>query len=271
MGRETTASHERASQAPMLDRCIAQHFRDQLKAARANAFRDAEGFQEILFVIERLGFLLTNRPKALTLGDFKPKLEKLSEKSSFANEIPERWRLLHTPIPELYEMVRIARNDALHQGAFARHLTVHAVELALILEDALMDGSNKVSDFMIRNVVVAQEWQPISFVRQEMLVNSYSYIPLLRQENGVPKWYLISDYNVARCIPSDRGAKKDRYLQTIKDALGSRDLVIEEANLCEGDTTVEKARKMLNNKPLLITHKTEVGQILGIITAFDLL
>jgi hypothetical protein len=265
------ASHDGNSHTPMLDRCVAQHFRDQLKAARANAFRDAEGFQEILFVIERLGFLITNHAKALNLGDFKPKIEKLSEKSSFAKDIPEKWRHLHTPIPELYDMVRIARNDALHQGAFARHLTVHAVELALVLEDALMDGSNKVSDFMIRSVVVAQEWQPISFVRQEMLVNSYSYIPLLRRENGTSKWYLISDYNVARCIPSDREEKKKRYLQTVNDALGRGELVIEEANLCEAETTVEKARNVLNNKPLLIAHKTEPEQILGIITAFDLL
>src|ERR1700676_5154410 len=137
------ASHDGNSHTPMLDHCVAQHFRDQLKAARANAFRDAEGFQEILFVIERLGFLITNQARALNLGDFKPKIEKLSEKSSFAKDIPEKWRHLHTPIPELYDMVRNARNDALHQGAFARHLTVHAVELALVLEDALMDGSNK--------------------------------------------------------------------------------------------------------------------------------
>ena len=255
----------------MIERCIAQHFRDELRAARANAFRDAEGFQEILFVIERLGFFLTNRPEAVTLGAFKPKIEELSEKSSLAKELSDKWRHFHTPISDLYEMVRIARNDALHQGAFARHLTVHAVELALILEDALMDGSNKVSDFMVRNVLVAHEWQPISFIRQEMLVNSYSYIPLQRQENGRPKWYLISDYHVARCIPSDRQEKKERYLQTIGSVLISGDLVIEEAHLCEAETTVEKARTMLNNKPLLVANKPELDQILGIITAFDLL
>ena len=251
--------------------CIAQHFRDQLRIARASAFRDAEGFQEILFVIERLGFMLANNPKALTLDKYKLKIQKLSENSVLAEEIPASWRHLHTPMSELYEIVRIARNDAVHQGALARHLTTHAVELALVLEDALMDGSNKVSDFMIRDVVIAHEWQPISFVRQQMLINSYSYIPLQRQKNGTPKWCLISDYNLARCIPSDRSEKKQRYLQTIKDALEIGDLEIEKVDSCEADTPVEEVRKMLNNKPLLVTHKSEPAQILGIITAFDLL
>ena len=42
-----------------------------------------------------------------------------------------------TPFSRLYDLVQDARNDALHQGAFARHLTIHAIGLALILEDAL--------------------------------------------------------------------------------------------------------------------------------------
>ena len=79
------------------------------------------------------------------------------------------------------------------------------------------------------------------------------------------------DYNLARCIPSDRSEKKQRYLQTIKDALEIGDLEIEKVDSCEADTPVEEVRKMLNNKPLLVTHKSESDQILGIITAFDLL
>ena len=97
--------------------CIAQHFRDQLRIARASAFRDAEGFQEILFVIERLGFMLTNNPKALTLDKYKPKIQKLSENSVLAEEIPASWRHLHTPMSELYEIVRIARNVIAQPGS----------------------------------------------------------------------------------------------------------------------------------------------------------
>jgi hypothetical protein len=43
----------------------------------------------------------------------------------------------------LYEELRQARSDAMHQGAHARILTDHAVELTIILEDALMPEASK--------------------------------------------------------------------------------------------------------------------------------
>jgi len=70
------ASHSSKPHTIILPPCIAQHFRDQFRIARASAFRDAEGFQEILFVIERLGFMLANNPKALTLDKYKLKIQK---------------------------------------------------------------------------------------------------------------------------------------------------------------------------------------------------
>lgn len=44
----------------------------------------------------------------------------------------------------LYDLVEQGRNEALHQGAFARHLAEHAIELALALEDALANGDRRV-------------------------------------------------------------------------------------------------------------------------------
>ena len=78
------------------------------------------------------------------------------------------------------------RNDALHQGACARHLANHAVQLALVLEDALMPSEPKVSDFMVRDAICAAHWQPISFVRQQMLANSFSYLPFCGRLTTIP-------------------------------------------------------------------------------------
>ena len=39
----------------------------------------------------------------------------------------------------LYDLVRNARNDAMHEGAFARNLAVHLVQLSVMLEDALVN------------------------------------------------------------------------------------------------------------------------------------
>ena len=79
---------------------------------------------------------------------------------------------------------QIRCNDALHQGAFARHLTIHAIDLALILEDALRSFEEpRVSDYMVRNPLFAELWQPIGFIRQQMLANSFSFLPVLKGKN----------------------------------------------------------------------------------------
>jgi hypothetical protein len=179
-----------------LDREALISFRDQLRDARASALLNTESFQELLFVVERFGFLLTKNPKATGLGDYKDAVETFAVKhSALATEIMRAW---HTPFSDLYTLVSKARNDALHQGAFARNLTKHAVQLALILEDALMDSLLTVNDYMVRNPICAYHWQPISFVRQQLLENSFSYLPVFINDG----WNLISDHSVALYLRS---------------------------------------------------------------------
>ena len=99
-----------------MEKEIALHFRDELREARAAALRDAEGFQHILFVFERLGSRLLGQIRHL--GQYKSKIVELAEKSPLAS-LPG-W---HTTFEAKYEIVRKARNAAFHQGALARHLT----------------------------------------------------------------------------------------------------------------------------------------------------
>lgn len=104
------------------------------------ALAHAEAFDEIIHTVERLGSYIEG--KQLDLGRYREALKCVAERSSLAEEIPNQFRGLLTPFSELQESVRIARNDALHQGAFAqgafaRHLTKHAIDLAIVLEDAL--------------------------------------------------------------------------------------------------------------------------------------
>lgn len=44
---------------------------------------------------------------------------------------------------------------ALHEGALARHLTVNAIELSVVLEEAIVSELHQVSDFMVRKPVCA--------------------------------------------------------------------------------------------------------------------
>ena len=102
-------------------------------------------------------------------------------------------------------MVMHGRNDALHQGAFARTLTLHLVEVALFLEDTLMAITDRnITDYMVRNPVYAYAWQPVSFVRQMMLANSFSYIPVYMKKKDTEEkvWHIIAAYHITEYLRS---------------------------------------------------------------------
>jgi hypothetical protein len=190
------------------------YFRDAFRNARAIALQDAEGFQEILFVLERFGSYRTQ--KIQDIGKYKDQIKAIAKGSPLESDIPNKWRAYHLPFSVLYKLVREARNDALHQGAFARHLTDHAIRPSLIIEDALMENGNLVSDYMVRGVVSASLWQPVSFARQQMLANSFSYLPLLTQQDGQPSWCLLSDSGIAKYLKHDR---KQRLSKSIEEGM----------------------------------------------------
>lgn len=241
------------------------YFRDAFRKARAIALQDAEGFQEILFVLERFGSYRTQ--KILDIGKYKDQINAIAVRSPLASDIPHKWRAYHLPFSVLYKSVREARNDALHQGAFARHLTDHAVQLSLIIEDALMENGNLVSDYMVRGVVSASLWQPVSFARQQMLASSFSYLPLLIQKDGRPCWHLLSDSSVAKYLQHDR---KQRLSKSIEEAMRGG-LQVEPAKKCFVDTTVADALEIFDGKLLLIIDKKQPELLIGLVTAFDFL
>ncbi len=78
----------------------ARYWRDQLVAARDAAFRDAEGFQDVLFTLEKLGQFLSG--KTGYLKTYKSAIEELASQSCLASEIPNSHRGWHTPFSDLY-------------------------------------------------------------------------------------------------------------------------------------------------------------------------
>jgi hypothetical protein len=238
-----------------------RYFRNVFCQARQAAFQDAEGFQEILFALERLGAFRSQSIGAL--GQYKDHIEEVAQMSPLALEIPVQWRGYHPPFSSLYELVRGARNDALHQGACARHLTNHAVQVSLIIEDALMSDAKLISDFMIHDVVEAKTWQPVSFVRQQMLANSFSFMPL--QQDG--DWQLLSDAALLRYLSTER---KKRMAHSIQEAIKGG-LTLDPANCCSPDEKVEEVIDRFCGTPILVVDKDPDQRLLGIVTCFDLL
>ena len=118
------------------------------------------------------------------IADYKLVLSDLASASPLAVDLPFQWPGYHTNFGALYDEMQQARNYAVHQGAHARTLTDHAVELSIILEDALMTVASTVSQFMVRNVVEAKPWHPVSYVRQQMLTHAFSYLPIFIRTPG---------------------------------------------------------------------------------------
>ena len=247
-----------------LDRCVALHFRDEFRQARLDALKNAEGYQGVLFVLERLGSYL--HPKGRSLSHYEKCVASLVKDHHPLDG--QLHRDYHIRFCRLYEMVRVGRNDALHQGAVARTLTTHSVELSMMIEDALMNINEhgaSIRDYMVRNPVCAHPWQPISFIRQTMLENSFSHLPFRMNAS----WYLISDIDIAKFRWESDG-NHDRMKETLDGVIDEID-PMPVAPVPPG-ATVHQALESAKCRgwPILVANQA-TDELLGIVTPYDLM
>jgi hypothetical protein len=243
-------------------------FRDQLRSARAVALADAEGFGTVVHSLELIGQLRLGKVKGL--GEYQKKLSELAAASPFSVEIPTRLPEYHTEFRALYEELKQARNDAVHQGAHARILTDHAVELTIILEDALMVNASKVSQFMVRNVVDAKPWHPISYVRQQMLKYAFSYIPIRLRHNE--PWSLLPDASVARYLRhGPKNERNERLARSVSSAVSTEGLLLLKAVVARPEDEIDTILDRLGEGPALIVDHEHEDTLIGVLTASDLL
>jgi hypothetical protein len=69
-----------------VERRVVLTFCDQLRQARENAFHDAEAFDEIIHVVERLGSFLFK--KIGDLGKYKDDIKEKARHSALAEDVP---------------------------------------------------------------------------------------------------------------------------------------------------------------------------------------
>lgn len=233
-----------------MDREAALHFRDQLRAARTAALRDAEAHQEIIFVLERLGAYLLGR--IANLGKYQGVIAELAEHSPVATEVPSLLPDLHATFAKKYEIARRGRNAAVHEGSFARHLAVNAVELSLVLEDAIMNDYDQVGDFMVRNPVCAHLWQPLSFIRQTMLANSFSYLPVPTGRERQPVWHAVSDFRLARYLRVNGEVSRERLMQKLSEAVDSGGFKLTPVQSCGPEERLDAVLQGPEGPPTLV-------------------
>ena len=174
------------------------YYRDQLRAGRYAALADAEGFYSICFALEALGLRLFGEKE--NLGKYQSVLlqvfNKCEDLTEFSSDFPEYFSSFYS----LFNLIKTARNDAMHTDVYARHATAAAIELCIGLETALMNEADMprtlVKDFMVKYPITVESWQPVAFARQLMLTHSFSFLPV--QLGG--RWRLISESAIAKYL-----------------------------------------------------------------------
>jgi hypothetical protein len=118
---------------------------------------------------------------------------------------------------------------------------------------------------MVKNPIIAELWQPVSFIRQQMLANSYSYLPLYAEEG----WRVVSDSAIANYLGPKTGVESRRLLATpLRDA----SILLSEAMFVDEKTPLGDALSCLVATPLLLVKNPFTpDSLLGIVAAFDLL
>ena len=250
-----------------MDREQRVYFRNMFREARAAALADAEGFQEILFAIERLGCLLLGRQG--DLGVYEDRILAFLAENG-VTVAASSGNGVHSSIRTLYGLVRDARNSALHQGAFARQLTTHSTELALAIESALTHSMSQIGDYAVLHPICASAWHPVRFVRQTMLANSFSFLPINVGTDSAPDWQLISDVALASYIRKPGTPPvKDRLQQPVGDVIRAAWISPVQPYTCATTTDVHEALSCCHGIPILVVAPG--GALLGIATPFDLL
>jgi hypothetical protein len=248
---------------------VAKSFADEFRDAREAAQRDAEGFDQIIYAIERLGSFLLGRIESLDA--YRDLICEEAGKSPLGEKDQTGFSEFHVPFEELYELVKVARNDAMHQGAFARRLTEHSIQLSLVLEDALRRGyeMNTVRNYMVRNPICGELWQPISFLRQTLLVNAFSYLPVMKDG----KWHFVADLDIAAYLGL-AVSKTDRKKRLATMLCEATSIKLRQAKCCLADTSLSQALRDLDEdpRPLLVERTAESpSEIIGILAPSDLL
>jgi len=171
----------------------------------------------------------------------------------------------------LFEVVREARNTAVHDGAWVRHLGERLAELFIILEAAIGSHMTLVKDMMVAGPTTAQPWQQLADVRRTLLLNSFSYLPVQLEETK-PAWHLLADHHLVSYLANKVGDERRTHLSKTVAAAVNDGLRLTPASTIAEDAVIESIRTMDLQTPLLVVRSTDQDQqLVGIITAFDLL
>ncbi len=250
------------------------HLRKRLQEERYKVLEDGENWLTIVQAIEAVGkaiVLSQTKPTALAkkrvngLGTLiEPLQEFIKKYHPTASQEEEDFE----DFKDLLEEVRQVRNAEVHTGASARAAAKIATTVGIYLEDTLMatSGAEKnVKAYIQKDVVRAYVWQNLDECRRQILIHSFSYLPI-KVKN---EWKMLSDANLAEYL-ADQNAK-ELWKQRVECAM-EKGLKIEPAKEVKQTDSQKCALDKMNGKAAIVTEGEEKNKdLVGIITPFDLL
>lgn len=256
------------AQTPPLQRHERLYYRDQLRAARYSALADAEGFGEICFALEALGMRLLGKKE--DLGQYGKNLSILASDSVVLTDLSKDLPQYFTHFSALYAAVRNARNDAMHTGVYARHVTSSAVELCIGLEEALMKEKKvaqmQVKDLVVKSPVSIEPWQPVAYARQLMLTHSFSFLPVYRRG-----WELLSELSMAKYL--NNAVERKKVLAVSIEYAANNGLMLIPADVVGMDDKIEDllAKTKYPAASTLWLIEDRPGVLAGVLSPFELM
>ena len=122
---------------------------------------------------------------------------------------------------------------------------------------------------MVGSPMCAYLWQPLSFIRQTMLVNSFSFLPVPPAGEREANWRLVSDFRLAQYLRVDGDVSKERLAQKLQQAVESGQLELHAADTCYTEDDIKTLLGKSNGLPAVVLSPEK--QLMGILTPFDLL
>jgi len=199
-----------------------------------------------------------------SINAYEPHIKQLAAGAPSLSTLPAQFPMFFGRFEALYDIVRRARNDAMHIGAYARHATAVAVELCIGLEEAVMTRPtqlSKVSDLMVKTPVSVELWQPVAYARQLMLTHSFSFLPVFRD-----KWKLVSELAMVRFL---RSVQERRTALTLSiEEAESQDLHLIPATTLKPSDDVSKvlSKKPTQRTPTLWLVVERNKQLVGVLS-----
>ena len=167
--------------------------------------------------------------------------------------------------------MREGRNEAVHEGTLGRRLARDCVRVSIMAEEALrMEAElSVVRDHMVETIVHARLWQTLRTIRRTMMENEFTHLPFENER----RWYTVDAealcvYRAQHC---DEG--KDVWSRTLRCAKERTDkpLEVRDAELVDLSQDIHEATQRLEGQGMLLVRGKCDEEIVGVLTAFDLL